>query len=358
MNGMEHKIRAALNFVHNYFRPVRIWKKSLPAKSIFVLAVVLFLGGGTLLPGYAYSVVQPDPISDLSTLPITFPAQSSELISYFNDIARPDDIVSFPMQFLSMLPEIKAGQTMVAFASWQEAEEIIHSIQTEIDWVLYNPEHWEHTPAAEQQNLPATVQNAAQFTHNNGLHFFLAPNRRFIDETLEEIAPHADALLLQGQRLQDDPEFFAAWMSEKIEVARSANPDLLIYVQVGANRGTPEVMLRAIQTVADQIDGIAIWSQPRTLGNLQAFIDLLRTGSQVLSVETISPTSTSIPPTPYSDPTSTASDPVPTLTSTPGGQRDPIESVTPICVGVMVISLGVLITVFALQLRKHLSGEK
>ena len=349
MDGMGQKIRTLLKLPSRQFQFVMRLKKSLSKPSIFILAAGLYLTGGILRPFHFHSVAQLGTTSVLSTLPLTFPAQSSELIEYFNDIARPNDIVSLPKQFLPILSEIKAGQTMVAFASWEEAEAIIPSIQTEIEWVLYNPEHWDHTPTSEQQNLPATVQNAAQFLHDRGLLLFLAPNRRFIDEALEDIAPLADALLLQGQRLQDDPDFFASWITEKIEVARTANPNILIYVQVGANRGTPEVMLHAIQTVADQIDGIAIWSQPRTLENLQAFINLLRPDSQVLSAETDYPSKTSLPPT--------ASDLVPTLTPTPGGQWIPIMKFSPICAVVVVVFLGVLGAILAFQFWRHRSGS-
>jgi hypothetical protein len=363
-------------------------------KSIFILAIALLLAGAVLTPVNHCTVAQPGSASDLSALPLTFPAQSPEVIAYFNDIARPEDIVSLPKHFLSALPEIKAGQTMVSFSSWEEAEGTIPSIQTEIGWVLYNPEHWENTPAAEQKNLRFTVQNAAEFLHARGLCLFLAPDRRFIDETLEDIAPYADALLLQGQRLQGDPKLFASWMTEKIEMTRAVNPDILIYVQVGANRDTPEVVLRAIQTVSDQIDGVAIWSHPRTLENLQAFISLIRPETIDLTTEPVSLSETTLPSIPPEKLTSTASNLIPTFTRTPipslkekipptllplnspgeptltasgiaptptpmlRGQWIPAENGPPICIGFMFILLGVLIVVFVFKLtvRSNFDG--
>ena len=249
-------------------------------KSILILAIATSLLSIILNPVQAYSVAQTSPSGDLSKLPITFPTQTTEVINYFNDIARPDDLASLPNAYVQVLSEIKAGQAMVGFSAWEDAESTVSTLTTPLKLVIYNPEHWENTPATEQQNLAATVQKAADYLHARDIRLFLAPDRRYVDEALEDIALYADALMLQGQRIQDNPELFGSWMKEKIATARKINPDILIYVQVGANQGTPDEMLRAVQTVADQIDGIAIWSTPRYLDSLKAFINLLRPPDQ------------------------------------------------------------------------------
>ncbi len=224
------------------------------------------------------------PQTDLSELPLTFPVQSPEVAAYFNQIARPQDIASFPTPFVSLLPQVTAGQRMVVFASWADAERDLEALTGQIDLVMYNPEHWESTPASEQQNLTATVQRAAEYVHARGLRFMLAPDRRFAQEHLGQVAPYVDAILLQGQRLQDDSQAFASWMREMSNIARASNPEVQIYAQVGATRSassgqawdTASEMSVAIQSVSNDVDGIAVWSMPRSLNVLQEFVTLIR----------------------------------------------------------------------------------
>lgn len=214
--------------------------------------------------------------TELCTLPLTFPVQSSEIAAYFNQVARPEDIAAFPSLYVQLLPQVTAGQKMVVFRSWAEAEQELAGLIDQIELVGYNPEHWEYTPLDEQQNLPATVQQAAAFAHAHGLQFMLIPDRQFAEAYLDQFVPHVDIIILQGQRLQDDPQAFAAWMGEMISLARASNPAAQIYVQVGATQGSASEMLTAIQTVANDIDGIAVWSLPRSFDILQEFVSLIR----------------------------------------------------------------------------------
>lgn len=234
--------------------------------------------------------------TNLAELPLTFPIQSPEIAAYFNQIARSQDVASFPTSAIHLLPQVTVGQKMVGFASWADAERELETLVDRIDIAMYNPEHWEYTPASEQQNLVATVQQAAGFAHVRGFRFMFAPDRRFAEAHLGEAAPYVDMVLLQGQRIQDDPQAFASWVLEMADTARTVNPEIQVYVQVGATRGTASEMFAAIQVVSNDIDGIAIWSVPRTLNILQEFVALLR--ENPLAVEaTPLPTSTVAPAT-------------------------------------------------------------
>lgn len=212
-------------------------------------------------------------------LPLTFPIQSAEVASYFNEIARPEDIASFPTPYISLLDQVTAGQRMVGFASWQEAEQMLDTLATKMEWVLYNPEHWENTPEQEKTNLVATIRTASEQTHARGLKFMLAPDRRFAEESLAEAAPFLDAVMLQGQRIQSDPQAFGAWVKARIDEARAANAEIFVFVQVGATLGPAEEMQRAIETVSGEIDGVAVWSMPPTLDILKVFVTGLRNGT-------------------------------------------------------------------------------
>jgi hypothetical protein len=195
---------------------------------------------------------------------------------YFNQIARPDDIALLLSARLFMLPSINAGRVRVGFASWAEAEQQLDGLIDQIDFVTYNPEHWAQTPEEERSNLVATVERAAEFAHSRNMQLMVSPDRRFARESLGEIAKHADLIGLQGQRLQDDPAVFEAWARELIQIARASNPDVLIFVQVGATQGTASEMMAAIRTIEGDIDGISIWSAPSTLPILVEFVSLLR----------------------------------------------------------------------------------
>lgn len=224
----------------------------------------------------ATATPEPGPPPDLSRLPISFPIMNAEMAAYFNQIARPDDAALLPVAQLRWLPHIKAGTVKAGFPSWSQAESRLPELAGKIAVVSYNPEHWEQTPAEEQANLPDTVQRAQEVAHQYDLQFMVAPDRRFARDYLRQIAPAADLIALQGQRIQQDPEAFEAWASALIAIAREANPQVKVFVQVGANRGTAEEMLAAIQTIGGEIDGISIWVNPTSLETLKAFVALIR----------------------------------------------------------------------------------
>jgi hypothetical protein len=204
---------------------------------------------------------------------------SSEMAAYFNQIARPEDIALIPSGYLHLLPEITSGQVRVGFASWAEAQRELPDLAGQIDMITYNPEHWVQTPASEKENLPATVENAARSAHDQGIKLMVTPDRRFLKEYLAQLAPHADFIGLQGQRLQENPQAFEDWAREMIAIARASNPEARIFVQVGATQGPATEMLAAIQTIAGAIDGISIWSTPSTFQILQEFIAEIRPSS-------------------------------------------------------------------------------
>jgi hypothetical protein len=127
--------------------------------------------------------------------------------------------------------------------------------------------------------------------------------------------------MLQGQRLQHDPQTFASWVLGMVEVAKASNPEIQVFVQVGTTRGTAEEMYTALETVAGTIDGIAIWSMPRTQEILEEFMTLLREAppeatatpeATAALAAAPSSTPTALPPT--AAPTELPTSPAPTAT--------------------------------------------
>jgi hypothetical protein len=257
------------------------------------LALTILMLAGSLLPRGAGAQQ-----GDLSELPITFPVQSPEVAAFFHEIAGPQDLASVPPAQLFLLHEDTVGQKLVGFRSFADAQQELDALTSPVDMVMYNPEHWEFTPESEQQDLADTVRQFADFAHERDLGFMFAPDRRYAETHLSEVAPDVDAVMLQGQRLQHDPQTFAAWVTGMAELAHAANPEIMVFVQVGATRGTASEMYAAIETVVDDIDGIAIWSMPRTLDVLQEFVALVREGEAISE------------PGPSATPDATAAEPV------------------------------------------------
>jgi hypothetical protein len=293
----------------------------LPVLVTFMLSVWLWVRVPSLPP---VAMAQQ---TDLSQLPLSFPVQSPEVAAYFQEIARPQDIASFPPERLFLLSQDTVGQKMVAYRSWADAQTQLDDLTGPVDMVMYNPENWELTPEEEQQDLAATVQEFAEFVHERGLRFMFAPDRRYAELYLSQVAPDVDAVLLQGQRLQHDPQTFATWVRGMTEVAHAANPDMRVFVQVGATRGTASEMLAALQTVADDVDGIAVWSMPRTLHVLQEFVTLLR-GSLPDAAVTPSAATTVAPSMPLPTESPTALPPTATPPGAPATSQDLVLSPT------------------------------
>jgi hypothetical protein len=240
--------------------------------------------------------------------------QSPEVAAYFNEMAQPGDLASVAPDRLFLLSQSTADQKMVAFRSWSEAQTQLDELSDSVAVVMYNPEHWDLTPEDEQQDLATTIQEFAAFAHDRGIQFMFAPDRQYAEIYLEQVAPYVDAVLLQGQRLQHDPQSFAAWVLGMAEVGHRANPDIQLFVQVGATRGTAEEMYTAIQTVASEIDGIAVWSMPRTLDILQEFVTMVRESPPAPPATRVQGTHASTPsaPVPTELPTSTPESAEPT----------------------------------------------
>lgn len=317
---------------------------------IAILAMVLSFAGAVagIEASWAAQV-------ELSPIPISFPIQSAEVAAYFEQVAGPQDIATLAPADLNLLPQDTTGLKMVGFRSYADGQRDLDGLVGSIDGVMYNPEHWELTPDDEQQNLDVMVRQFAQLAHDRGLEFMFAPDRRYAEQYLAEVAPYVDSVLLQGQRLQDSPEAFAAWIRPMIATARTANPEIEIWVQVGATLGPASQMMAAIQTVVDDIDGIAIWSMPRSLNVLQEFVTLLRESgatapgtssdpvaspratatpspsrsapSATSANVTAAPTARSATPSPGSAPTATST-PRPTIAPT-GESGSPLATQTP-----------------------------
>jgi hypothetical protein len=239
-------------------------------------AVATALALALAVPGTAVGGTPLTAASSLSSMPITYPLWSGSTLTYWNSTARPTDIAILTPPSLNLLGTVSSGIINATFDSWATAQQRIPSLTTPVGIVTYDAEHWAATPVSEQNNLVATTKTFASYVHQRGLKFGIAFDRSFDDQYASQVAPVADYYLVQGQAIETNPAQFASWVGPIVSTIRAANPGIKVFVQVGTAKGTPQQMLAAIQTVSNNIDGIAIWADASQLSQLQQFVVLVR----------------------------------------------------------------------------------
>ncbi len=118
--------------------------------------------------------------------------------------------------------------------------------------VLYDPEAWSFTPAAEQRDPVRAAARAAALAHAHGLKIIVAPAlnltavlapgssaprwRQFLDLRLAaKIAEVADFLDLQAQSLERSTASYVNFVREAAAQARAANPEVTVLAGLSTN---------------------------------------------------------------------------------------------------------------------------
>jgi hypothetical protein len=119
----------------------------------------------------------------------------------------------------------------------------------------------------------------SQVLHSRGLKYILIPDRQFDQQYMSQLAPYADIIVLQGQRIEGNPQDFHDQLLPLIQAAKSANPNVKVYASVGTNNGaTSASMQAAANTISSVIDGVAIFSfgDQTSVNTLQQFVTASR----------------------------------------------------------------------------------
>jgi hypothetical protein len=141
--------------------------------------------------------------------------------------------------------------------------------------VIYDPEAWSFTPAAERRDPVSAAARAARAAHAHGLQFIVAPalnlttvlapgsrqarSRLFLQlELAARLAGHADVIEFQAQSLERDAGDFEAFVTDAASQARQANPHIGLLAGVSTNppggpvdSGQLVAAIRACQPVVD-----------------------------------------------------------------------------------------------------------
>jgi hypothetical protein len=142
--------------------------------------------------------------------------------------------------------------------------------------VLFDPEAWEFTPASDQSDPAAATARAAATAHAHGLYFIVSPALSLVTARTRAttaprwqsflslglagaVAPHVDAIDLQGQSLIRDPGEYRTFVSQAAAQARAANPGIVVLAGVSTNpTGAPLVpgdVPAAMRTVRSIVSG-------------------------------------------------------------------------------------------------------
>ncbi len=170
-----------------------------------------------------------------------------------------------------------AAEPVVTFASAATLERAVAGGQLPAGTygVLYDPEAWSFTPAAEQRDPVAAATRAAKVVHAHGLRFIvtpalnlttvMAPGRgprwqAFLDLRLAgQLAEVADAIEFQAQSLERDTATYAAFVRAAAAQALAAHPGITVLAGLSTNPPgatvTVQHLTSAIQATRSLVSG-------------------------------------------------------------------------------------------------------
>ena len=143
--------------------------------------------------------------------------------------------------------------------------------------VLYDNEHWSATPTAEQI-APATYYKlAAEVAHSSGLQLVATPAIYLVEVTssgttnaveatqflraniLKDVAPYADVIDVQAQRLETDQQMYSAFLASAVAQIRAANSQVMILAGISIHPSSTESivadLVRLVATSRGYVSG-------------------------------------------------------------------------------------------------------
>jgi hypothetical protein len=197
-------------------------------------------------------------------------------------------------------PQIKISKFTAA--TKMTPEELARRKLQGFNWICYDNENGKDWPTPREELTDPTKYTlmAARATHAAGLKFIAEPNFELIvgrgtrgrngkleltDKhvpfvRLKEVAPYLDAISLQLQRAQADLEQYRELTRHYSSEVRSVNPRAIIFVQVtfrekSGKVSTPADLLRAVEAVADLVDGIWIHNDMNNEDHVRSATELM-----------------------------------------------------------------------------------
>ncbi len=237
-------------------------------------AIVHSTNPATGLPGKTMDEEQ----SELSSLWIDL-SLGPPLLDLFNQTAKSDDIARVEhISQLGLLRDVTAGQKLVVFKSADDAIRLLPHIHDELDIIGYNLEHGPANPLSEQEDPVGSIIRLREAAEEYGLQVALGPDHNFAVSDAVAMAPYADYLILQVQKVQTEPDTVYDFVLPIIEGSREANPDIEISVQI-RTEGDVDDLLEMLSPLQKNIDGISILTSEETIDFSEKLMGKLRDSS-------------------------------------------------------------------------------
>lgn len=198
------------------------------------------------------------------------------LVDLFNTTAREDDIARVEhISQIDLLDDVTTGQKLVVFKSAADAERLLPHIHDRLDIIGYNLEHGPANPFDEQADPVGSIMGLRRVADEYGLRIALGPDHNFALSHAEAMAPYADILVLQIQRVQTEPATVYDFVLPLISKVRRANPDIEISVQI-RTEGEVDDLIALIEPLQDQLDGLSILTSVDTVLVAEELVEKLR----------------------------------------------------------------------------------
>jgi hypothetical protein len=167
---------------------------------------------------------------------------------------------------INILASYPKHQQALNTASILDIQQAIHTeipqSRVRVDYIMYDNEEWNKTPAEEQTDPAGSTNRAADIVETAGYDFGVSPSRQLLLEELHETDwREIDLLIIQTQKLVGTAEFKD--MTYKVSsTVRSENPSCMVMVQVNPSLNTIDQIVDATNSVRDRIDGVSIiWNK-------------------------------------------------------------------------------------------------
>jgi hypothetical protein len=200
--------------------------------------------------------------------------QNSATRDYFTG-ARPFVIARKNVEVA--LPAAWQAREVRSFTSAAALERAVDAgLGPSVQAVLYDSEHWQFTPDAEQRDPLGATQRAAEAAHKRGLLLIATPAvdlvrtlspqtqghvyDRFIElGVIGDAARYADVVVIQAQGSEMALPLFTHFVEAAAQQARSANPKVTVLAGISTNpsgqRVTAEQILAAIDATRGAVAG-------------------------------------------------------------------------------------------------------
>jgi hypothetical protein len=135
-----------------------------------------------------------------------------------------------------------------------------------------------YSPSNDMADPINSITAASKIVHQNGMEFVIAPGPRLTDRYGSSFAPYAEIYIIQAMMYQRNPIEYESYVTNITNVLKEANPSIKVITELSTFRGSLQNMQQSFSSVADIVDGVALWYgfKPDHLIEIKEFLNWLR----------------------------------------------------------------------------------